>query len=578
VTTTWSARKISHPPGAAAPSAHRQRPPRRWIVGQALLLLACVGLFALATAQVHAYESGVVREAFTLRGNIPLPVVRYRPVRAPLNVVAIAVHGYSANKEMMSTFGADLARQGVTVYTYDLPGHGASTVPYVGHGELVASLGEVVDYALAHPPGPHTKLALIGYSIGTIVVGEYALQHPNLSSLWATVLIAGILQDHPTLTNPRNLLVLSGQFDLPGINDISRNLITAGCGVPPSAVTNTYKCDPHGLYAHRERIVLPGLDHISIVTAASTHTEVIKWLGEYVDPRIGATPVNADARLHWTLAGFAAAAVGTVPLVALGAAAFGLAPARAGSARRRNGRAEASAMPREAAASPWLGVALGIGALAVALVILHGLIPASFWDPTPLAFLAQQISADVATYFLVAGLILIGALALVPPLRMRLVQALRMAAPAQLALGAAVAVFLYFTLGALSTFAWEGLTLTSARAWRAAAYALMLWPFFFGMQTLLSAYWWRRPRSAVLADLASTLVIIVVLLLMMATNATRLSYLGILLPVFAILLLAFIGFNAGARRFVAAPVVLLASAETLVLAWALAATLPLAAG
>ena len=154
----------------------------------------------------------------------------------PLNVVAVIAHGYSADKEMMSSFGVDLAKQGITTYAFDLPGHGASTVPYTTAGvkevvpRLVTSVGEVVDYALAHGPAPGTQLVLIGYSLGTIAAGDYALEHPGLTALKATVLVAGVLTDRLTLTTPRGLLVLSGQFDLPGINDTAVRMMVTACG------------------------------------------------------------------------------------------------------------------------------------------------------------------------------------------------------------------------------------------------------------------------------------------------------------------------------------------------------------
>ena len=571
-------------PAMLSSARHQETHPplrtRRWLVAQAIILLGCLALYGIATFQVHQYEADVVRESFTIQGQIPLPTLRFRPAHTPLNVIVVIAHGYSANKEMMSAFGVDLAKQGVTVYAFDLPGHGASNVPYGGkpHGDVVAqlvtSVGEAVDYALAHAPAPAPKLALIGYSLGTIAVGEYALRHPELSSLTATVLVAGILQDHPTLSNPRNLLVLSGQFDLPGINDISTHLIASGCGVSPQAVSSAFQCDPLGLYTHRERLILPGLNHISIVTASSTHSAVIQWLGTYVDGRIGAVSVNADVRLHWLLLGFMAAAFATLPLLALGSALLGLArtarPASTGAEQAPlGGPAAIARLPM------WAGMGLFTASLAMGLLVLHALLPQSFWAPSPMAFLAQQVSADVAMYLLITGAFLLGGLWAVVPLRARLNAAVWTITPARLAIAAAVAAFLYFTLGSLSSFAWEGLTLYPARLWRAGVYAVLIWPFFFAVQALLSAFAAWGPWRAALRELATTLLLLAAFIAAIATNFDRLSYLGILLPVFAIVLIALVGFNAWARTVVTRPEALLATTETLVLAWALAATLPL---
>jgi pimeloyl-ACP methyl ester carboxylesterase len=470
----------------------------------------------------------------------------------------------------------DLAKQGITVYTFDFPGHGASPATYGGtaHGhvveQLVGTLGEVVNYATSHSP-PGTKVVLLGYSLGTIAVGEYALQHPNMANLQATILVAGILNDKPTLTTPRNLLVLSGQFDLPGINDIARSSIAAACATTANSIRGaTYQCQTHTT-DQRKRVILPGLDHISIVTAASTHNVVIQWLGATVDHRIGKAPVNADVRLHWMLVGFLAALLAIAPLIKLLALVFRLQPPQ---------RRDETAVAREANQATGLPLMLGFGAivgtLVVALLALRAALPSSFWagDPFPFTFLRQQVSADVAIFFLFAGALI--AAALVGIRRVRAFITLprwREALPQGLiALG--VTLFLMVTLGGLSTFAWENLTLEPQRLWRAAVYAVMIWPFFFGLRSLLRAMG-PRLRRPVLADLGASMLVILALVGTIAMNFGRLSYLGILLPIFGIVLLLQSGAAAWARRTIAHPVALVATLEALLLAWTLAATLPL---
>ncbi|HEX8997353.1 MAG TPA: alpha/beta fold hydrolase [Ktedonobacterales bacterium] len=561
---------------------------RRPAVFHSALLAALIMTFLVASAQVRAYTGNVRRDAFTLQGPIPAPVVRYMPpASARVPVVAVIAHGYSANKEIMSAFAVDLAKQGVTVYTFDFPGHGASTAFYGGtdHShvvqQLVSSLGEVVDYATAHA-APKTKVVLLGYSLGTIAVGEYALQHPNMANLQATILVAGILNDKPTLKTPRNLLVLTGQFDLPGINDIARNSIAAACGATASSIHGAlYQCKVSATN-QRKRIILPGLDHISIVTAASTHDAVIQWLGATVDPRIGKTPVNADVRLHWMLVGFLAALLAVAPLIKLLALGFRLRPAQgqAIAAISAPGASPASQPSGDPTGLPRL---LGFGALAAtlgaALLGLRAALPSSFWapDPFPFTFLRQQVSADVAIFFLFAGALITAAIWGIRRVRafIRLPQWWREAAP-QALIAVVVTAFLSVTLGALSSYAWESLTLEPQRLWRGAAYAIMIWPFFFGLRSLLHAMAPRLKHPA-LADLGASLLIIASLVGAIVMNFGRLSYLGILLPIVAIMLLLLAAASAWIRRTVAHPVALISVLEALLLAWILSATLPLVA-
>lgn len=565
-------------PFAFAPSttvASNRESPRRtpqWLATQIALLLLFLGMFAVSVMQVRGYESDVVRQSFTLNDHIPVPVTRYTPTHRSVNVIAVLAHGYSANKEIMSGFAVDLAKQGMTVYTFDFPGHGASSVPY-GGGQgakgavpgLVATLGEVVDYATVHASAPNPKIVLVGYSLGTIAVGEYALQHPQQSDIRATVLVAGILQDRLTKIVPRNVLVLSGQFDLPGINDTARHLMASGCGVALARVADVYSCNVSSPYP-RSRIVLPGLDHISIVTAASTHAAVLHWLQKTVDPRIGAVPVNADARLHWFLLGVLSAALAIVPLVSLGAFAVG----KLQPAAERLPESETVSRPM------WRGIALVAGALAAALLVIRLWLPTNFWapEPFPFGFLNQQVSADVALFFLIAGVVLLVARRFVAPAQAKF-SAMRMreAAP-QALLAVIVAAFLYFTLGKLSSFAWESLTLTPIRLWHAAVYAAMVWPFFGGVQALLSAFTQKRNGRAFGFDASVTLVVLVSLVGAIVLNFERLSYLGILLPVVGILLVSLLGLNAWIRRIVPTSTVLISTLQALVLGWILAATLP----
>lgn len=564
---------------------------RRPVVFQSALLAALLLTFLLSVSQVRAYTGAIQRDSFTLQGAIPAPVLRYTPpANSRLPVVAVVAHGYAASKEIMSSFAVDLAKQGITVYTFDFPGHGASTAYYGGPAhngsgvvkQLVSTLGEVVDYATAHAP-PHAKVVLLGYSLGTIAVGEYALQHPNMANLQATVLVAGILQDKPTLTNPRNLLVLSGQFDLPGINDIARNAIAAACATPASVIRGTsYQCEVNATDS-RKRVILPGLDHISIVTAASTHDVVINWLGKTVDPHIGQAPVNADSRLHWMLVGFLAALLSVVPLVKLLALAFRLRPAQAEPTPAEEAAVvEAVPLVEAPETTPGLSRLLGFGALvgslALGLLALRLALPSSFWgpDPFPFTFLRQQVSADVAIFFLFAGALLTAALWGVRRFRVHITLPPWREALPQGVIAALVTVFLTLTLGGLSTYAWESLALDPQRLWRGAVYAVMVWPFFFGLRSLLRAMA-PRLKHPVLADLGASLLIVASLVGAIVMNFGRLSYLGILLPIVAILLLLFAGISAVARHTVWRPVALISVLEAFLLAWILSATLPLVA-
>jgi pimeloyl-ACP methyl ester carboxylesterase len=553
---------------------------RRWLLGQCALLLMLLATFALAAVQVHRYEDDVRRTSFTLSGSLPVPVLRFAPTDTALNVVAVIAHGYSANKELMSAFAVDLAKQGIVVYTFDFPGHGASSVPYGTANskavikQLTTSLDDVVTYALSQ--APTSRVVLLGYSLGTIPVSEFALQHPHMSNLAATVLVAGLVGDHPTRTEPRNLLVLTGQFDLPGINDTARSLMAYGCGVAPAIVTDRYSCGSSPL-AERQRMVLAGLDHISIVTAASTHAATIEWLHDTVDARIGATIIHADDRLHWLVLAFFSAALALLPLLSLGSYALRLSPSHVAALPAVAAEKGSSPPEQIAPVVRWALLGTCLAALTSAVLLLRVYLPADFWSPEsfPFTFLRQMVSADVAVYFLIAGLILVALLAGIPVLRRAAAWPQRSAVWAQISLALALALFLYATNGILSSFAWESVVLGPARLWRTAVYTLMLLPFLVGMRAVVVS--WARGRWGIAAavDFGLTLSVLGALGASIALNFARLSYLGILLPVIALVMVAFIPVSAWAVRVMARPTLLLGVMQALLLGWALAATLPL---
>jgi pimeloyl-ACP methyl ester carboxylesterase len=577
----------SRPAGASAAdgagargAARRLRSPlsRRALALHSALLLFALCVFALCVLQVRAIESAVTRDAFTISAPIPTPVLRFTPRGTRLDVVAVVAHGFSASKELMSTFGVELARQGITAYCFDFPGHGASTVPLSftpsgpDAGQLVTAVDEVVKYALAHTPKPNTKLILIGHSLGTSAVGEFALRHADLPALAATILVSPVLADSLTTANPRNLLLLAEQHDTVRIVPNAKRLFTAACGLPSgSAVADDATCGDPASGTGRRLRVLSGLDHISILTSNATFAAVMTWLGASVDARISPATLSADNRIRWTLLSFVTADLAALGLLTVAAWVLGIAPA-AGNA---------TAPAATARGAPRFAALRQLGLIAVALAA--GVVALHFWVPSPLAFVRQVLAVDFATYLLVAGLVLLGLTLVVMTRRGGIAwpsgREMGNLMGIQVGLALLFAVFLYVTLGALSTYAWASLALPPARLWRAGVLGALVLPFFLAVEVGVATYAGRSPgRARWLAaalKLASALLVTVALFAAIRLDPGRLSFLLFLLPILFILLLAFVGLELWVRRVVDRPLLLLAVAQALVLGWTLAATFPL---
>ncbi|HEX9069317.1 MAG TPA: alpha/beta fold hydrolase, partial [Ktedonobacterales bacterium] len=325
-------------PLQAEPAETLMLPRGRWALAHVALLMATLGLLALSVTQMLATEAGVRREGLTIGGSIP--TVRYTPLGQRLPVVALVAHGFSASKEIMADFGIELAKQGVTTYVFDLPGHGASAVPFDttaladenDPGQLVATVNDVARYALAHADLA-TRLVLIGHSMGTSAVGGYALGDLVSPRLAATVLVSPVLSpEHVTAASLANALIVVGERDPENIIAGGHALLSAAChtaSVPGAACVTSAGA--------RRLVTIAGVDHITILTASATHRAVLAWLGATVDTRIASGGVLADQRMGWLLLGMGAALVSLYPALALASLGLGMRP---GARRRRPLRAD----------------------------------------------------------------------------------------------------------------------------------------------------------------------------------------------------------------------------------------------
>jgi pimeloyl-ACP methyl ester carboxylesterase len=547
-------------------AATRGAPTRRWLIAQSAFLVLALAVFALATWQVHATESQVTREEITIGGAGTISALRFTPRGERRNVVAVVAHGYSGSKEVMTTFCAELAKEGVTAYCFDFPGHGSSPEIFDpdaalsgAQTQLTDTVGAMVDYALQHAPSRDAKLVLIGHSMGTSAVGLYALQHPELANLAATVLVSPVLSASVTTTNPRDLLVLAGDADPANIITIAKKRVAEGCG-QPSGEALGYKliCGDPRQGTGRKLLILPGLNHITILTASATHQHILAWLNAGLDEGVSANDVTADERFLWVLLGLGAAFLALLPAVALASAGLRQLPAR-----------QSSPAPR----GDYLKSLTALGVMGAALVV--GMLALHFFVDSPFGFLRQALSPDLATFLCGAGIVALGVALGVPAYRRGADWPRGFTIATQGLLAAGALVFLYFTLGALSTFAWANLALTPERLWRALVLALLFIPYFLGSELLLRPVARSRPWLAALTKLVVALLTTLALFAAIRIDADRLSFLLFLLPIQAIYLLLSVSLEAWARREAERPLVFVALSEALILGWVVAATFPL---
>ncbi|MBO0793803.1 MAG: alpha/beta fold hydrolase [Ktedonobacteraceae bacterium] len=537
---------------AARPSYHLSKRQRRFAIN-VLLLVACLSVFVMSFNRVIGYEDDVERNYFSIQGALPVPVLEMRPQRGETSLVAIVAHGFAGSKDLMTSFGAELARAGITAYLLDFPGHGQSRVAMAdepssqkSNQQNVAAIDEVVDYARMHNSATKTPhIVLVGHSMGSAAVGDYVMAHANDDDIVGTILVSPVKQENLVPTWPKNLLLLAGQNDISSAIINSQRMLQQGCGWT-AAKPLPAECGKPADGTGRRAVILPGQSHITILNASSTFQEMITWLGRVSPREVNTTQMQSDLRLFWLLLGALSILCAIVPLCSLLVNIFKIGPAPA----------------------PLRGLDVFIYGICLLLGIAASLSIQSFWQP--FAFLNIRIADYVIGYFFFTGLItgllifLVRHIWPVPPLHQVISQVL---------IGVLISAFLYFTFGQLETFAWQRVTLNMPRLWRFGVMFLLVLPLFLLDANVTRGYQERGLIRGVLVSLAFKGLLVAGLFVSLLF-LPGLSFLSIILPILIILFLVLIIFStqlyASGHAAIAAAIL-----SAFILAWSMATTFPL---
>ncbi|CCE03966.1 alpha/beta hydrolase [Bradyrhizobium sp. STM 3809] len=242
--------------------------------GIVLLAAALVGL-ALGLAGVWQLEGA--RDGITITplqaGTTPISVYR-RDGEAAAPVVVIA-HGFAGSRQFMEAYALTLARAGYVAVSFDFEGHGRNPTPMSGDvtrvdgttRKLMSEIGRVTDAALALP-GTDGRVALLGHSMASDIIVRQALADPRIA---ATVAIS-MFSEAVTASAPRNLLIITGEWETALRHDALRNLRLAD----PSAGEGDTVGDP--ACGGRRAVVAPGVEHVSVLYSTTALREARDWL------------------------------------------------------------------------------------------------------------------------------------------------------------------------------------------------------------------------------------------------------------------------------------------------------------
>jgi pimeloyl-ACP methyl ester carboxylesterase len=477
------------------------------LLGLGLLLLAPTGR-GITVEDVRVGADG----ALPVRVYVP-DAVRDRDAADTRSAPGVVVaHGFAGSAMLMHSWSLALAHAGFVVVAPDLPGHGASGLPLAGPG---GALPEAVLTALTHLRSLDAvdadRVALLGHSMGSGAVLAAGIER---SDLVRAVVAVSPTDAAVTPTAPRDLLLMAGANEGRFVANAETLLERAGGrGGEP------------GEGDARELLVVPRVEHVSILFSPTSFDVSIAWLAAALDHApTGRAPTGP-------LAGWALLAVGIILVW---------------QALVRQGASPAIAPDRRAA--PWLALPVGGVAATASLVILERSLELEGMS-------GLLVAGEVGLWFLMTGAVW---------LRF----GVRPAAPEGRDLGWAIlAIALVVGLGATSRLAWAPWWLEGARVSTALLLAVLLLPFGLASASMLHG---RQGRSALVVWLASA-GSVAVTLGAAAFVVPGLGFLILILPLLPLVLAATTAVSVGMDRPWAA-----GTATAVLLAWLLAMIFPLA--
>lgn len=256
----------------------------RWVWGILGLLLLAVSLYAIWLA-----SSGLAIVKLTT-GDPPITLITPASTESSSRPVVLIGHGFAGSAVIMRGFAYTLAHAGYDTVLWDFSGHGANSHPFqndpLSHSLIAdpeAALAAVSAYRGSEPE----KFAILGHSMGSGVAIDYGQTHPETS---ATVAISPVNRT-VTPALPRNLLLVAGEREASFLHN-ARSLLTQAGG----------SSGEHTAGTARALVVIPQVEHVSILFAPAAHQATRAWL----DNTFGVQPGSktyTDLRILWYLTG-----------------------------------------------------------------------------------------------------------------------------------------------------------------------------------------------------------------------------------------------------------------------------------
>ncbi len=241
------------------------------------IFIAAMAIFLIfsSLSQLASLSKGIEISKQTV-ANIPVDI--FRPATLQSSPVIVIAHGFAGSQQLMQPLALTLAHNGYIAVTFDFAGHGRNPEAMPGglkdmHKSTLALLDEIGSVTAFSKtlPGYDGKLALIGHSMASDLVVQFAMQNSDIEATAALSLFGHDV----TADNPRNLLIIDGAWEASMLTDAGFRIASmAANGQAQQRVT-------YGDFANgtaRRLVLANGVEHIGVLYSRDTMRETVDWM------------------------------------------------------------------------------------------------------------------------------------------------------------------------------------------------------------------------------------------------------------------------------------------------------------
>ncbi len=504
-------------------------------------------LLVLATARLAALDAGGPAHAFVnLPGQEPATIYLPGDRNAFFHVIppahrppaVVLIHGFSADRQSLSSLARRIAQNGYAVLAIDVSGHGANRNPFPGgFGNLDALRPDVrnaVEFVRRYPLVDGSQIVVIGHSMGAGAVLDYASTDPALKG---AVMISGGFS-LGSGERPRNALFIFAERDPDFIKNTSSAIAAHLAGASQVEMGKVYGDFQQGTAV--EAIQVPKVDHVQIVSSPEATETIVKWLDSaFAAPRAGELNLS-EPRIRATGLVFVVFLVFLVPLGKI------------------SGEIAGSWSDGPEGLGGWWGLAIVGGALLAALPFISMIVPAAFF---PMVVGDAQVS-----WLLAAGLILAVVLILAHVLSWSRL----LIRPRATILAAFIAIAVIYVCQVAGTVTFHSLALTPERLFALVVGAVATFPFWLSFEFLL-----RRGGIVIATARAAAGRAVIIAMIVVGVSLQALPFVLMLILPTLILIYAMVEIFAASAYSSSRNLTLIAIVESVWLTWVIAATSPI---